>query len=66
MSELSVQTVLVTLQETTDWGGIPMTISCGDQSVSLIVTDCISSSPLDHSSHSPAKQNSSRSSLLMW
>ena len=40
MSELSVQTVSVTFQETIDWGGIPITIDCEGQSVGLVFTDC--------------------------
>ncbi len=40
MSELSVQTVCVTFQETINWGGIPITIACEGQSVGLVVTDC--------------------------
>ena len=34
------QTVRVNLQETIDWGGLPITVICGDQSVHLVVTDC--------------------------
>ena len=40
MTKLPVQTVRVAFQETIDWGGIPVTVSCGDKSVSLCAIDC--------------------------
>jgi hypothetical protein len=40
MTKLPVQTVHVTFQKTIDWGGVPITVVSGDQSVHLGITNC--------------------------
>ena len=40
MNKMLVQTVHVTFQETIDWGGVPITVVCGDQSAHLGITNC--------------------------